>query len=76
MTKTELTTFVHTLVAEIAVEQKLLLNQKEQDSLTTVIVDDMVGLGPIEPLLRDPTSPIFWSTGPKASMSSGAASWS
>jgi pilus assembly protein CpaF len=55
MTKTEITTFVHNLIAEIVVERKLLLNQSEQNSLTTIIVDEMVGLGPIEPLMRDPT---------------------
>ena len=65
MTKKELTTFVHTLIAEIAVEQKLLLNQKEQDSLTIIIVDEMVGLGPIEPLMRDPTVADILINGPK-----------
>jgi pilus assembly protein CpaF len=65
MTKTELTAFVHTLIAEIAVEKKLLLNQKEQDSLTTIIVDEMVGLGPIEPLMRDPTVADILINGPK-----------
>jgi pilus assembly protein CpaF len=65
MTKTELSAFVHTLIAEIAVEKKLLLNQKEQDNLTTVIVDDMVGLGPIEPLMRDPTVADILINGPK-----------
>lgn len=65
MTKVELTAFVHTLIAEIAVERKLLLNQKEQDSLTTIIVDDMVGLGPIEPLMRDPTVADILINGPK-----------
>jgi pilus assembly protein CpaF len=66
MTKAELTTFVHTLVAEIAVDRKLLLNQKEQDSLTTLIVDEMVGLGPIEPLMRDPTVADILINGPKS----------
>ncbi len=65
MTKKELTTFVHTLIAEIAVERKLLLNQKEQDSLTIIIVDEMVGLGPIEPLMRDPTVADILINGPK-----------
>jgi len=65
MTKQELTTFVHTLIVDIAVERKLLLNQKEQDSLTTIIVDEMVGLGPIEPLMRDPTVADILINGPK-----------
>ncbi len=53
MKKPELTVFVNGLVSEIANERKLLLNRSEQDSLTRDIVDEMVGLGPIEPLLHD-----------------------
>ncbi len=51
----ELTIFVNSLVALIASERKLLLNQEEQDKLAVAIVDEMIGLGPIEPLLNDPT---------------------
>jgi len=53
MTKPELMTRVDQLVAEIANEQSLLLNQREQRSLASEIVDDMIGLGPLEVLLRD-----------------------
>ena len=53
MTKAELAVRVDQLVAEIANEQSLLLNQREQKTLGTEIVDDMVGLGPLETLLRD-----------------------
>jgi pilus assembly protein CpaF len=53
MTKPELMTRVDQLVAEIANEQSLLLNQREQRNLATEIVDDMIGLGPLETLLRD-----------------------
>ncbi|MDU3128666.1 MAG: CpaF family protein [Bradyrhizobium sp.] len=44
---------VNKLVAEIATGRKILLNQDEQRVLSASIVDEMVGLGPIEPLLRD-----------------------
>src|SRR5579859_5695727 len=44
MTKAELTVRVDQLVAEIANEQSLLLNQREQRTLAAEIVDDMVGL--------------------------------
>ncbi len=54
MTKEELTRFVNGLVSQIANEKKLLLNQAEQDGLSAEIVNEMVGLGPIEPLLADP----------------------
>ena len=53
ISKRELMTFVNKLVAEIANERKILLNQDEQRLLGASIVDEMVGLGPIEPLLND-----------------------
>jgi pilus assembly protein CpaF len=53
LTRDELTTRVQRMVAQIASEQRLMLNQPEQDLLATLIVDEMVGLGPLEPLLRD-----------------------
>jgi pilus assembly protein CpaF len=55
MTKDQLSVRVTDLVAEIANEHRLLLNWQEQHALSVVIVDDMVGLGPLEPLLRDDT---------------------
>ena len=55
ISKTELTSFVNKLVAEIANDRKILLNQLEQHSLVASLVDEMVGLGPIESLLRDPS---------------------
>jgi pilus assembly protein CpaF len=64
MTRTELTLFVNGLVAEIANERKILLNQSEQDILARAIVDEMVGLGPIEPLLHDPTVSDILVNGP------------
>ena len=44
---------VDQLITDIANEQKILLNQTEQRSLGAAIVDDMIGLGPLETLLRD-----------------------
>ncbi|NEM65236.1 CpaF family protein, partial [Escherichia coli] len=44
---------VNKVVAEIATGRKILLNQDEQRVISASIVDEMVGLGPIEPLLRD-----------------------
>ena len=34
-------------------EQRIQLNQAEQRHLVTVLLDDMLGLGPLEPLLAD-----------------------
>ena len=55
LSKIELSTRVSDLVSEIATEHKLLINRQEQQMLSIEIVDDMVGLGPLEPLLRDRT---------------------
>jgi pilus assembly protein CpaF len=41
------------VVAELLTEQKLQLNQLEQRDLVTLLLDDMLGLGPLEKLLAD-----------------------
>ena len=41
------------VIGEIVMEQKLAINQGEQAQLAAQIVDDMIGLGPLEPLLKD-----------------------
>lgn len=51
----DLSVRVNLLVAEIATERRILLNRQEQQNLAHDIVDDMVGLGPLESLLRDDT---------------------
>ncbi|MGH7000400.1 MAG: CpaF family protein [Stellaceae bacterium] len=43
------------MVSEIVVEQHINLNQAEQRQLVAVLLDDMLGLGPLEPLLADET---------------------
>ena len=44
---------VEELVANIAARHRLLINEIEQKAVVSRIIYDMVGLGPIEPLLRD-----------------------
>jgi pilus assembly protein CpaF len=44
---------VERLLAEIADENHVQLNGREQRQLATELVDDMLGLGPLEPLLED-----------------------
>jgi pilus assembly protein CpaF len=63
-TREKLMTRVEQLVGEIAIERKLLFNQNEQRTLAANIVDDMLGLGPIEPLLRDDTVSDILINGP------------
>ena len=41
------------LVSEIATEHKVQFNELEEAGLAAELTDDMVGLGPLEPLLRD-----------------------
>jgi pilus assembly protein CpaF len=41
------------VIGEIVMEKKLAINHTEQQLLATQIVDDMIGLGPLEPLLKD-----------------------
>jgi pilus assembly protein CpaF len=64
LTKTELGARVDALVATIANERRLLINQSEQHALAAAIVDEMVGLGALEPLLRDPTISDILVNGP------------
>jgi pilus assembly protein CpaF len=65
MTRDALAARVYTMIAEIANEQKQLLNQSEQHRLAAEIVDDMIGLGPIEPLLRDDSIADILINGPR-----------
>ena len=44
---------VERLLAEIADEERIQLNGREQRQLASELVDDIVGLGPLEPLLDD-----------------------
>src|SRR4051794_19547171 len=46
---------VGTLVRDLLRTERMQLNQQEQAQLTVEIIDEMIGLGPLEPLLKDPT---------------------
>jgi len=46
---------VRRFVGEYALRERLALNQKELEAFTEDVLDEMIGLGPIEPLLKDPT---------------------
>jgi pilus assembly protein CpaF len=65
MTQPMLRARVALMIGEIASEKKKLINQYEQTRLAAEIVDDMVGLGPIEPLLRDDTIADVLVNGPR-----------
>ena len=46
---------VHEFVSEKTRAERMPINVAELDALVDDIVDEMVGLGPLEPLLKDPT---------------------
>ncbi len=53
MTPERLTPEVERLLSEVATDQRMQLNAREQRQLAIDLVDDMLGLGPLEPLLDD-----------------------
>jgi pilus assembly protein CpaF len=55
---------VERLISEIANEKRIQLNGREQRQLATELVDDMLGLGPLEPLLDDDTINDIMVNGP------------
>ena len=46
---------VQQLVAKYVLAERLALNAQELDEFISEILDEMTGLGPLEPLLKDPT---------------------
>jgi pilus assembly protein CpaF len=46
---------IHTLIAQWVVAERLPLNAQELNAFVSEVIDEMVGLGPLEPLLKDPT---------------------
>ncbi len=61
----ELAEQVGEVVGELLVQEKLNLNLKEQRDLVTLLLDDMLGLGPLEPLLADETISDIMVNGPE-----------
>ncbi len=51
----EMRKHVSGLVSQYVVSERLALNQQELADFVVEILDEMTGLGPIEPLLKDPT---------------------
>jgi len=53
------------LVADLLEEQKIVLNSQEQADLVNTLLADMIGLGPLEPLLADESVTDILVNGPK-----------
>ncbi len=51
----QLGTMIENLIGQIADERLVPINRIDQVQLSIAIVDDILGLGPLEPLVRDPT---------------------
>lgn len=62
--RAELASQVADIVSEIAVEKKVQLNLVEQQDLVKTLLDDMLGLGPLEPLLADDSVSDIMVNGP------------
>ena len=65
MPRGEMATQITDLVAEILAEEKLQVNLIEQRDLVTRLLNDMLGLGPLEPLLADEAVTDIMVNGPK-----------
>jgi pilus assembly protein CpaF len=51
----EMREHVQQLVSQYVVKERLALNQQELNEFVAEIIDEMTGLGPLEPLLKDPS---------------------
>ncbi len=65
LNREELSRQLGAVVGEILIEQKIQFNQAEQRHLVTVLLDDMLGLGPLESLLADDSVTDIMVNGPK-----------
>ena len=64
MPSERLTVEVERLIAEIATDRRMQLNAREQRALAGELVHDIVGLGPLEPLLEDESIADIMVNGP------------
>ncbi len=55
---------IERLIAELALRDRLPITQQEQAQMTAEILNDMFGVGPIEPLLQDETVSDIMVNGP------------
>nr|WP_240953465.1 CpaF family protein [Sneathiella chinensis] len=65
MDRLDLARDISDIVADILVEERIQLNQREQRELIESLMHDMLGLGPLEPLLADEAITDIMVNGPK-----------
>jgi pilus assembly protein CpaF len=64
LSKDELAEEFRPIISEVLAELKITLNRREQFALEKVLVDELLGLGPLEELLADPTVNDIMVNGP------------
>ena len=65
LSRQELGEQIGEIVGELLVAEKINLNLREQRDLVTILLNDMLGLGPLEPLLADDAVTDIMVNGPK-----------
>lgn len=55
MSKEEIAPEISNIVEKLLIADKVAFNEKEKADLTAEIINELKGLGPLEPLLKDPT---------------------
>src|SRR3546814_4095482 len=65
LTKDELAEEFRPIIMEVLAELKFTLNRREQFALEKVLVDELLGLGPLEELLADPDVTDIMVNGPE-----------
>ena len=76
LTKDELSEEFRPIIMEVLAELKVTLNRREQFALEKVLVDELLGFGPLEELLNDPDVSDIMVTAPTKPISKRTASWS
>ncbi|MDB5718040.1 MAG: flagellar protein FlaI, partial [Sphingomonas bacterium] len=64
LSKDELAEEFRPIIGEVLAELKITLNRREQFALEKVLVDELLGLGPLEELLNDPAITDIMVNGP------------
>jgi pilus assembly protein CpaF len=65
LSKDELAEEFRPIISEVLAELKITLNRREQFALEKVLVDELLGLGPLEELLADPAISDIMVNGPE-----------
>jgi pilus assembly protein CpaF len=55
MSRGQIAPEIGSIVEKLLIEEKVIFNEKEKTNLIAEIIDELKGLGPLEPLLKDPT---------------------